>query len=74
MAKALDDSLKEAEATAVLARKRKLNEVDVTLDVPLGMDAVLGADGSWWGDGDEDDDLKEVERRRKPKQSDHSGS
>jgi hypothetical protein len=50
----------EAEATAVLARKRKLEEVDVELDVPLGMDAVLGAGGSWWGDCGENDDSEQA--------------
>ena len=41
--------------------------------MPLGMDALLGAGGSWWNDGARDDDLEQSGRRTKQKQSDPSG-
>ena len=73
--KAEDDARRAREEAAKLVaerevrRKRKL----VELDVPFGMDAVLGAGGSWRGDGGEGDDVEAAERRRKQTQSDPSG-
>ena len=37
------------------------------------MDTLIGAGGSWWGDGAEDDDLEQSGRRTKQKQCDPSG-
>ena len=45
----------------------------MNLGVPLGMDFLIGAGGSWRGDGDEDNDLEQSGRRSKQKQNDSSG-